>query len=141
VGEPAIHLPLAVASLEPEGASDARGVVGVREAVEVNSLIRWNRRRIDAVVSYDWTIDDDLEDLRALAGAEYVSSRAASILLLETILEIERLTRLAGEVDDNVDAFRDCEARTRYLHGFLQQVAVGRDLPERLGRVVWSKHK
>src|SRR5262249_17508085 len=135
------NLPLAVASLKPEGASDARSVEGVREAVEIYSLVGWDRCRIDTVVSHDRTIDDDLQDLRSLAGAQYVSGRTATILFLTTILEIERLACLAGEVNDNVNAFSHREPGTGYLYRFLDQVAVGRDLPERLGRVVWSKHK
>src|SRR6185369_5913398 len=102
--ELAVDLPLPVASFKPERARDALLIVGVREAVEV-SRIRGNRRRVDTVVRHCGTIDDDLEDLVPLAGSEYVSGRTATIFLFETILEIERLASLAGEVDDDVDTF------------------------------------
>ena len=57
----AVDLPLTVASLEPEGASDTRRVIGVWEAVEIGA--GRNSRRVDAIVRYSRTIDDDLEDL------------------------------------------------------------------------------
>src|SRR6185503_15694017 len=136
-----VHLPLTIAALEPEGASDARRVGSCREPVEVDGLIGRNRRRIDAVVGHGRAIDDDPEDLRSLTGAQHISSRATTVVLFETILEMEGLSGLSSEVDDDVDAFRNCKPRTCYLHRLLQQVAVGRDLPERLGRVVWSKHE
>src|SRR6185436_13078510 len=138
--ELAVDLPLPVASLKPERAGDARRIVGVRESVEV-SRIRRNRRRIDTVVCHGRAVDDDLEDLRSLAGAEHVSSWTTTIFLLETVLEIESFSSLTGEVDDDVDTFGHGKARAGYLYRSLQQVAVCRDLPERLGRVVWSKHK
>src|SRR5215213_1501179 len=100
--ELAVDLPLPVASFKPERAGDAWRIVGIRETVEV-SRIRRNRRRVDTVVRHCRAIDDDLEDLVPLAGSEHVSSRTAAIFLFETILEIESLSSLAGEVDDDVN--------------------------------------
>ena len=81
----AVDLPLTVASLEPEGASDARRIGGVREPVEVGT--GRNSRRVDAVVGYCWTIDDDLQDLVSLTSAENVARRTTSVFLLQTILD------------------------------------------------------
>src|SRR6185369_874079 len=102
--ELAVYLPLPVASFKAERAGDARRIVGVRETVEV-SRIRRNRGRVDTVVRHCGTIDDDLEDLVPLAGSEHVSGWTATIVLLETILKIESLSSLAGEVDNDVDTF------------------------------------
>src|SRR5262249_22754146 len=104
----AVDLPLTVTALEPEGASDARRIEGVREAVEVGA--RWNVRRVDAVVGYRWTVDDDLEDLRSLTSAKNVARGTSAVVLLQTILEIESLAGFVREIDDHVDALRHREA-------------------------------
>src|ERR1700741_405666 len=136
-----VYLPLTVAALEPEGASDARGVGGVGEAVEIHGLIGRYGCRIDTVVGHDWTIDDNLEDLRSLSCRQHVASGTATIVLFQSVFQIERLSSLTGEVDNDVDAFGYRKARAGHLYRLLQQVAVRRDLPERLGRVVWSEDK
>src|SRR5688572_33309121 len=92
--ELAVDLPLAVASLEPEGASDARRIGGVRELVEVDS--RRDICGIDAVVRYYRAVDDDLQDLITLTCAENVSGRTASVFLLQAVLKEERLTGVVG---------------------------------------------
>src|SRR5688572_33461445 len=81
----AINLPLTVAPLKPEGASDALRIGCVGEPVEVGT--RRNVRRIDAVVRHLWTIDDDLQDPISLSGAQNNSSWTTSVFLLQAILQ------------------------------------------------------
>src|SRR5919106_5835410 len=73
-----VHLPLTVASLEPEGASDTRSVIGVGETVEIGSSR--NRCRVNTVIGYNRTIDDDLEYLVSLTSAQNIARGAASVL-------------------------------------------------------------
>ena len=103
--EPAVHLPLTIASLEPEGASDSLLIVRIGELVEVNLLLCRNSRGIDAVVGHFRTIDDDLQYLVSLTSAEDIAVRSSTIVLLQTILEIERLAGVVREIDDHVHAF------------------------------------
>src|ERR1043165_1003059 len=109
-----VYLPLTITALEPEGASDARRVGCGRESVKVHGLIRRDGRRIDTVVRYDWTIDDDLENLLSLACPQHVARRTATVFLFQSVFQIERLSSLAGEVDNDVDAFGHCKAGTGY---------------------------
>src|SRR5688572_22848265 len=122
--EPAIHLPLTVASLEPEGTSDALLISGIGESVEVNRLLCRNSCRIDAVISYCRTIDDDLQYLRSSTSACDVTIRSASIVLLQAILEIERLAGVIGEVHNHVIALSYGETHAIYQHRLLNKVAV-----------------
>ena len=135
----AVDLPLTVASLEPEGASNARRIGGIREAVEISA--RRNSCRVDTVVRHCRTIDDDLQYLVSLTSTQNVSCRTATVLLLQTVLDEERLSSVVGEIDDHVNSLGYREARAVYLNRPLQQIAVCRDLPERLGAVVWSQQE
>src|SRR5688572_13325251 len=101
----AVDLPLAIATLEPESARDARRVVGVREPVKIGASR--DSRRVDAVVGYNRTIDDDLEDLVALASADDVAVGTTPIVLLQPVLNKERFACIVREIDDHVYAFGD----------------------------------
>src|SRR5687768_13875926 len=67
----AVYLPLPIASLEPEGASDAWGIVGVWEAIEIGA--GGNSCRVDAVVRHNRTINDNLQYFVSLTSAKNVS--------------------------------------------------------------------
>src|SRR6185503_13473410 len=98
----AVDLPLPVASLKPEGASDSLRIGCVREPVEVST--RRNSCWIHAVIGHYRTVDDDLQYLGSLTSAQNVSRRTTPVVLLQTILEIERLTGVVGEIDDYINA-------------------------------------
>src|SRR5688572_22806076 len=93
-----VYLPLAVTTLEPEGASNAWRVVGVWKSVEIRP--GWNGRGVDTVVRHDRTVNDDLQDLVALSGAQNIAGRTASVFLLQAILEEECLSGVVREIND-----------------------------------------
>src|SRR5215207_9839735 len=72
--EPAVDSPLAVISFEPENACHHWRRRCHREVVEIDGLARRDIRGVDAVVSHDWTIDNNLQDLVALPGTYNVAS-------------------------------------------------------------------
>src|SRR5687767_3833453 len=135
-----VYLPLTVASLEPEGTSNARRIVGVRKAIEVGGS-RGNSCGVYAVVRYNRTVNDDLQYLVSLTSAQNFSRGTASIFLLQPVLEEESLAGVKGEINDYIDAFGYRESRAVYLNRSFQQIAICRDLPEWFSAVVWTQHE
>src|SRR5262245_13062045 len=88
-----VDLPLAVAPLKLDCPSYRRRPCGARQSVE-----RWVRDRIHAVIGNGREIHDNLKHPVALAGRQDISSRPATVSLLEPVLKIERLTGERGEI-------------------------------------------
>jgi hypothetical protein len=92
--------------------------------------------RVEAAVRHGASREAELEHLVPAAGRQDPISRAAAVDLLEAVLEADA-RRVAealgdlGEVDDDLDAFRDREPVARHLDRARQQVAVVGDHPER----------
>src|SRR5215213_4471180 len=136
-GKLAVDGPLTVIPFEPESACHHRCSVCAREVVEVDCLAGRNARRVNTVVGYNWTIDHNLQDLVALAGTKHIAGWATSVLLLEAVLDVERLALKTCEVNDHIHALSDRDARTiRYLHRLLQKVSVDTDLPDRFTGII-----
>ncbi len=132
-----VDSPLTVVPLEPENACDQRRCGRGREVIKVNCLARGDIRGVDAVVGHDWTIDDDLQDLIALTGTQNVARWTTPVLLLQTVLDVERLALKSGEVDDHVHTFSHRDAATvRNLHRLLKKVSVDADLPDRFAGII-----
>ena len=73
--------------------------------------------------------DVDLDDRRP--RGQYLAGRSTAVHLLQPVDKIQPLCAGLGEVDHDVDPFRDREAHAVDRHGLRQQVAVRRDLIER----------
>src|SRR5438552_8043293 len=86
-----------------------------------------------AVVGHLGTVDDDLENQVALAGAkDRVVGGSPPVILLQAVLEVERLAGEWGEVDDHVGALGHAEPDALDSDRLGQEVAVAGDLPEQV---------
>src|SRR5439155_20944166 len=85
---------------ETERARGPHRIGRVREAVE-----RFDGGRILAVVVHHRTVYDYVQDQIALPRCKEPAARPLSVVLYQPVLDVERLPRLPGEVDDHVHAF------------------------------------
>ena len=80
---------------------------------------------------------DDLQDLIALTGTEDITCWTTPVLLLESVLDVERLALKSGEVNDHIHTFSHRDAATvRTCTGFLRKVSVDADLPDRFAGII-----
>ena len=136
-GELTVDSPLTVISLESESARHYRSRVGAWEVVEIHGLICGYIRGVNAVIGYDWTINQNLQDLVSLSGTENVSRRAAAIILLEAVFDVEGLALESCEVNDHIHSFSHGDAAAvRYQHRLLEQVPIDADLPDRFAGII-----
>src|SRR5687768_146432 len=132
----AVDLPLTIAPFKPERARNTRLISRVGEAIELG-----DQRGVDAVVGDHGAVDDNFHDLVALTCPYNIAIGSSAVILLQTVLDIERLAGIGGEIHNHVHALGYREAGAVDLHRLLHQIAVGRDLPERLGGIVRSEQE
>ena len=138
VHELPVHLPLALAPLEPERPRDAQGhLADVRQRDRREHCVAGRRRDvrerhrlgIEAVVARRVADEPELEQLVALPGRQDLAGRPASVDLLQAVLQPDdrRVAEALGdlvEVDDDVHPLRHADAIAGDLDRPRQQVAV-----------------
>src|SRR5690242_15955638 len=99
----AVDGPLTIAALvEVEGAAHLGSAAHAGK-----SIVARQRSRIHAVVSHRRLVNHNLQHHVALTGAAYAPAGAAlTVGLDQPILEVDCLSRILGEIDDHISAFR-----------------------------------
>ena len=130
VHELAVDGPHTVVSFEIEVSNDAWRRGFLRQIVEV-----WVGGRVDAVIRDGRKVNNDLQRLVSLVWPKNISRRSATVGLLETVLNVESLPGVLGEVDDHIRSLCDSEPDTFDLNRIRHQIPVNRDLVELVMRV------
>src|SRR5262249_10670798 len=130
IHELSVDLPLAVAPLELERATYPRSPGGAGQTV-----IDRIRSGVDAVVRYGRKIHYNLQDPVSLTRGENIAGRPAPIGLLQPVLDVERLARERGEINDHVCSLSYTQSHAFHIHRVWQEVSVVGNLPEHVVRV------
>src|SRR5262245_22686055 len=130
IHELSIDLPLAVAPLEIERASYPRSPGGAGQIVKGRI-----RSGVDAVVRYGRKIHHNLQDPVSLTRGENIAGWPAPIGLLQPVLEVERLARERGEINDHISSLSYTQPHAFHIHRAWQEVSVVGNLPKHVVRV------